>query len=131
MWGKIGSILTIGCLIHCIVFPIIVPILPLLGIAAAENTTFHAVIYCAILLTNTFSLMMGVSKHGNIWPFYVGLWGLILLSTTMLLPYWANTYIDDHFLALKVTTVGSILLLLANYFNHKSSCKCKHHDAIN
>lgn len=47
---KIGIIVSIGCLVHCLLLPIILPILPFFGFAIDHDSNFHLFLSGLILI---------------------------------------------------------------------------------
>jgi hypothetical protein len=119
---KIGIALSVGCLIHCILMPLILPLLPLFGLVTRHGFLFHIVMAAIIGVVAYFAFRNGYKKHKVMFPPTIGFMGVLSLFVGGLAEL---IHVDS--IALVTTICGSILLVTAHYFNHKLSCSCKHH----
>jgi len=124
---KLGMALSIGCLIHCTLLPMLLPVLPALGFAFGNDEMFHAVAFCVILFVGMISFFIGMGKHGNGKPVLIGTIGMLVLGSATFIPFIGGLKVINHSFATKVTIVGSLIIIFAHYLNHKYSCKCSHH----
>jgi hypothetical protein len=121
---RIGVWLSFGCLIHCILLPIILPLLPLLGFLFHHDAAFHLILGAGIACVAIFALVPGVFKHHNSLPLVLGFVGVGFIAAGGLAElssaevWWKTTLI---------TCCGSGLLITAHYLNHKYRCKLGHH----
>ncbi len=120
---KLGMILSIGCMIHCMLMPIMLPLLPAIGFAFGHDYQFHLVLAFIIGAIAIVALIFGHRKHGMGTPFVIAIPGIILLFA---MAY--SEYLGVNSAIVTIVTVeGSLLIAVAHYFNHKYLCACKHH----
>ena len=69
--------LSLLCLIHCIAFPLLIAILPILGMAFEINHWLELIILFSVIILGSFSLIHAYqTHHNNIKPiliFYLGI----------------------------------------------------------
>lgn len=119
---KIGMLLSVGCLIHCILFPLILPMIPLLGFTVEHQAMWHIVLLIPIVIIAIIAFIPGYKKHKLAEILVTAFVGIICLIISGIMEL---VDVDSHAL----TVLGSINLVLAHYLNHKHSCKCDHHHA--
>ena len=119
---KLGIMLSVGCMIHCILMPLVLPLIPLIGLTMEHGFVFHIIIAVVIGVVAYFAIKSGVKKHGKIAPVILGIVGTIFLFIGGV----SELLLFDTF-ALVTTLFGSLSLITAHYKNHKYSCSCKHH----
>ena len=122
---KIGIILSIGCLIHCILTPLIIPMLPLFGLAVEHEAFVHLILGSVVLTIAAITFIPGYLKHKDIFIMIAGFSGALIVMATgigELLSHESYTIF---------TVLGSIVLVISHYLNHKLSCECLHHHATN
>jgi hypothetical protein len=118
--NKLGIILSLGCLIHCIVLPFL-PVLPLVGAVSTHNIVFHLWMIILVIMFSMPVIIFGFYKHNNIEPILLIGAGLVFLIAGSLM----KTFHIDHAIIFNVS--GSLLMATAHYKNHKLKCFCKHH----
>lgn len=117
---KIGIILSIGCLIHCILFPLIFPMIPLLGFTLEHQAMWHIGLLIPIVIIAIVAFIPGYRKHKLPEILVIAFIGIcFLVSSGVLEAYGIETG--------ALTVLGSLNLVFAHYLNHKHSCKCDHH----
>jgi hypothetical protein len=117
---KIGVILSVGCMIHCILLPVLLPLLPMIGLFIGHNSNFHLVLTFAIVAVAFIALIPGYIKHRILIPFASATIGIACLIVALN----AETEIAE----ILITITGGIFLVFGHYTNHKLICKCQHHD---
>lgn len=121
---KVGMILSAGCLVHCMLMPIVLPLLPLLGLTFGHNGYFH-LIMCGIIFINICAtLIPGAIEHKKSFPLMLGVYGLLAIIAGGLAELIGN--VNEHREVI-ITMVGSCFIVVAHYLNHKYRCKCSHH----
>lgn len=120
--GKISAFASIACAIHCMVLPVLMPLLPVMGLSFLANETFELIVILFAISIAAFSLFMAFFKyHQKLYPLY-------LLSLGAFLMIFRNSWGDK--VEIYVLFAGAIILAGANYLNHRlcHSCPKHHHD---
>ena len=73
------------CVVHCLLTPIAIVMLPALGATFLEDERFHYALLFLVLPTSTLSLGLGCRKHGHLEILLIGLFGLLLLFLIVIL----------------------------------------------
>ncbi|MFM6928414.1 MAG: MerC domain-containing protein [Bdellovibrio sp.] len=120
-WDKIGIFLSTLCAIHCLVTPLLVLVLPVLG-QAFEASWVHWVMAVVILPVGVFAFWSGYKHHQQGKVFTLGILGLSLVAAGSILPH-EMVEIWEHDM---VTILGSILLVIAHVLNRRA-CQCDTH----
>ena len=112
--GHLGTGLSFVCLVHCLAFPILVTVLPLVGLSFLLTGTAEKVILSFACVMTGASLLLGFRIHRSIRPF------LILLSAIAY--YWLAIHDSrQHILCL---LLGGASLLYATLENRAQSRGC-------
>ena len=106
-WGMLASGL---CVAHCIASPVVALALP--AIAAAEGVT-HGVLGVAVLLFALLAFVPGTRMHGKRRVLALGLTGVALIWTALLLP---EELASDAFRD-SLTVLGGLVMVSAHVFN--------------
>lgn len=106
-WGMVASAL---CVVHCIATPFAALVLP--AIAATEGVT-HGALGLAIVLFALLAFAPGLKVHGKRRVLALGMVGLALVWTALLLPegWVADTSRDG------LTVAGGLAMFAAHVFN--------------
>lgn len=117
---KVGIALTSLCAIHCILLPVILPLLPLIGLTATHNHALERTLLLITMVLGFITLFVGFHKyHRKLYPFYsLFLGGFI---------YWQKDLLGhdyEHY----VLIVGASFVVLAHILNlrlcnHCNSCE--------
>jgi hypothetical protein len=111
------------CLVDCVVIPVVLTVLPLVGIHQIFHGVGDQLLLLLVLAICTPTITLGFLKHKR--------WSVIVLMTSgfglMFCANFAGHLIDEtvHFI---LTTMGSVLLVKANFDNRqfrKTPC-CAH-----
>jgi len=119
---KVGSVLSIGCAVHCILTPIIIPLLPMLGFFIGHDGYFHLILSALIVGIAALALIPGYLKHHNLAPIISASIGIVLIVSMGIFEHFT-----ESILVIVPTIVGSSLIVLGHYLNHLSKCECEHH----
>lgn len=122
MLDKLGIAATSLCALHCILLPILIPALPLLGISFLADHAWEHVFLVITGILGCIALFAGFKRyHRKMYPFY-----LLILGITI---YWQkhsfSEAIQPYFII-----IGASLIVAAHVVNLKlcNSCKeCKSH----
>lgn len=61
----VGATLSFGCAIHCMVLPLVISILPLLGLSILGDHRFEQFMFATTIAIASLSLCWGVRRHGE------------------------------------------------------------------
>ena len=68
---KVGIAVTSLCAIHCIMLPVLLPVLPLLGLTSVHNHAFERIILLITMVLGFITLFAGFHRyHRKLYPFY-------------------------------------------------------------
>ena len=123
---KLGVILSVGCLIHCLLLPIILPLLPMLGLAIGHNGYFHLTMCGIIFINLCATLLPGVLMHKKALVLVLGIYGFLAILAGGLVELLSPNMVNVNRETMG-TMMGSCMLVLAHYLNHRYRCACKHH----
>lgn len=114
----LGTALSVGCAIHCMALPLIVSLLPLLGLSFIGHRTFDIVMFSITILIASASLCWGTRIHKN--------FGVLFLLLAAVV-FFALGGFHAHDLAdgLLVGT-GGFCLATAHLINRKLCKSCDH-----
>jgi len=77
--------LSLMCVAHCLLTPIAIVMLPALGATFLEDERFHYAILFLVLPTSLLALAIGCRKHRRIEIVLIGLTGLSLLFSVLII----------------------------------------------
>jgi hypothetical protein len=114
---RIGITATSLCALHCILLPILLPALPLLGLSFLADHAWEHVFLMMTAVLGTVALFSGFKKyHRKIYPFYLLFLGIGI--------YWIkhdfSEDIQPYFIVL-----GASLIVAAHLINLKLCNSCK------
>jgi len=113
------------CLMHCLVVPLLLIILPSLATSLFASESVHLWLVYAIVPSSLFALGMGCRQHRRGLFILIGLSGLSLLILGILVEQFGW----DHTLEQVFTASGAILIAFAHIFNFRAcrksaNCAC-------
>ena len=117
MLDRIGITATSLCALHCILLPVLLPALPLLGLSFLADHVWEHFFLIITAVLGTFALFSGFRKyHRRLYPFY-----LLFLGVAI---YWIK---HDFSEALQpyFIIVGASLIVAAHVINIKLCNNCK------
>lgn len=107
--------LSLVCVIHCLLTPIAIVMLPALGATFLEDEMFHYAILFLVLPTSLFALGLGCRQHRRLEIVVIGLSGLFVLFLILI---FGEELIGE--LGEKVSTVaGTAIIAFAHVRNYK------------
>lgn len=117
MLDRIGITATSLCALHCILLPVLLPALPLLGLSFLANHAWEHVFLLITAILGTVALFSGFKKyHRRLYPFY-----LLFLGVGI---YWIkhdfSEAIQPYFII-----IGASLIVAAHIINLKLCNSCK------
>ncbi|WP_329605532.1 MerC domain-containing protein [Rheinheimera sp. UJ63] len=123
LFDKVGIMVTSLCAIHCIMLPVILPILPLLGLTAGHNHAFEGIVLLLTMALGFFTLFVGFHRyHRKLYPFYaLFLGGFIYWQRGA----WGSEY-EHLILIIGATLVVSAHIMNMRLCNSCNSCEDEH-----
>jgi len=113
--------LSLICVVHCLVTPVAITLLPALGATFLEGETFHYAVLLLVLPTSLVALALGCRKHRSAGVLMTGLLGLLVLC---LIPILGDRVTGEHW-ETTTTIAGAALIALAHVRNF---LLCRQHD---
>lgn len=101
-----------ACLVHCLVLPLAVALLPALAEHFDPGEGFHTLILLFAIPTSALALIPGWRRGGAVGPLATGAAGLALMGLGLAVPH-------QTFLETAVTVSGSLLVAAAHFANWK------------
>lgn len=77
--------LSLVCVVHCLLTPVAIVMIPALGATFLEDERFHYAILFVVIPTSLIALGLGCRKHGRFEILMIGLLGLSVLSLILIL----------------------------------------------
>ncbi len=117
--------LSLLCAIHCLVFPLIIVLMPSLIALPLNNEMFHVWMVVAVLPTSAYALTIGCRQHKRYRLLILGLLGLACLVLAVVL--------GEIFLSgaceKMLTSIGVGIIAYGHYRNyrlcqHQENCAC-------
>lgn len=117
MLDRIGIAATSLCALHCILLPILLPVLPLIGLSFLADHTWEHIFLLMTAVLGTFALFSGFKRyHRRLYPFY-----LLYLGVAI---YWIkhdfSAQLEPFFIF-----AGASLIIAAHFVNLKLCNSCK------
>ena len=117
MLDRIGIAATSLCALHCILLPIILPALPLLGLSILADHAWEHVFLLLTAVLGTVALFSGFKRyHKKLYPFY-----LLYLGVAV---YWMKHDFSEEYHMLFIVC-GAGLIVAAHFINLKLCNSCK------
>jgi len=117
MLDRIGITVTSLCALHCILLPVLLPALPLLGLSFLADHAWEHFFLIVTAILGTFALFSGFRKyHKRIYPFY-----LLFLGVGI---YWIKHDFSEE-LQPYFIILGASLIVAAHVINLKLCNNCK------
>ena len=123
MLDKLGITATSLCALHCILLPVLLPALPLLGLSFLADHIWEHVFLMVTAVLGTIALFSGFKRyHRKLYPFYMLFLGVAI--------YWQKHDFSPEVQPF-IIFVGASLIVAAHFINLKlcNSCKqCTEHE---
>lgn len=120
-WDKLGIFFSGLCALHCLVTPILVLTLPMMG-EVFENQWLHLLMAAFVVPIGIFAFWSGYKHHQKKNIFALGILGLLLVGGASVAPHsWVEFFGHDI-----VTIFGSFFLISAHFLNRRA-CLCHRH----
>lgn len=119
---RLGICLSGLCLIHCLVTPIVLIMLPSVTLASFEgHHIFHEVLMVILPVVALAAFVPGFRKHKDARVFFWSVPALVLITIA------ATVFHDDVWIQAAMTITGSALLIKAHLLNRHLCACCETH----
>jgi len=113
------------CVIHCLASPLLIILLPSLAVLQLDNEAFHIWLLMGVIPSSAFSLLMGCKQHQFYRVLVIGILGLLVLVSAVLV----EDFRHGELLEKVLTVIGACIVALGHYLNFRlcrdqSSCEC-------
>jgi uncharacterized membrane protein YczE len=114
---QLGMTASVACAIHCVVLPLVVTFLPLVGLEFLANIWVETAMICISMVIGAWSLISTYPRHKNLAPLLLFITGFVLIAT-------------GHFLIVQMESIlvplGGFTIAAAHYMNWKLNRVCEH-----
>lgn len=118
---KTGMVLSVLCMIHCLILPLFLTIFPLVSVAFLADDRFHRGLLLFILPTAVLALYSGCRRHRKHGILLLGVAGMGVLMLTAYLGQAALGTVMEK----AATVSGGVMLVLAHLTNFRE-CRRLH-----
>ena len=118
---RLAMLLSSLCVIHCLLTPILLISIPALaGVSILNDETFHQVLLFFVLPIGVFALSLGYLHHKNKWVVFVGVFGLTLLSSPLLVEWIGLGHeVLGEYGEVTITVIASFIIVGAHLINYR------------
>ena len=117
MLDRLGITATSLCALHCILLPILLPALPLLGLSFLADHSWEHVFLIFTAMLGSVALFSGFKRyHRKMYPFYLLFVGVGI--------YWIKHDFSEEYEAYFII-IGASLIVAAHYINLKLCNSCR------
>jgi len=106
--------LSLACVVHCLLTPIAIVMLPALGSTFLDDELFHIGLLFLVLPISVFALGLGCRKHGNKAVLRTGVVGLAVLLSVVIIGEEAIGEIGERI----ATITGTAIIAYAHVRNY-------------
>lgn len=121
-----GALLSGVCVLHCLLLPLALTLLPVLQVSLLGEDSFHQLLLVFILPVSVVALSIGCRQHKG-WPvFLLGAGGLAVLCFAASFGHSTLGMTGERLL----TSAGGLLLVAAHWQNYRAcrEASCDHKD---
>jgi hypothetical protein len=111
----IAIAVSLACVLHCLLLPLLIILFPILGSALLADESFHALLLVLIIPTSAVALYLGCREHGEGLVIWLGVLGLAILGLAAMLGIEGLGILGEKAL----TGVGGTLLATALVMNFR------------
>ena len=112
-WDRLGIAMSVVCLVHCLMLPVLIAALPLVAAQWLEASAFHAAMALALIPIALLAAVPGLRVHGRVSVGVAMAAGLSLLSTAA----FAGERLLSHEMVIGLTVAGGVILVTAHTVN--------------
>jgi len=111
---KLGILCSFGCIVHCLIFPVVTYFAPVIS-SYAENEYIHFALLAAIAPILLITFIQQYKNHKKSLPGVYAILGFVSLILALL---FEAHHADSYFTVDKILTfVGSLLLIIGHVYN--------------
>ena len=120
-WDGLGIATSVLCAIHCGILPLLIPVLPLLGVNIIHNSFFEWTMIAIAFFVGIYSLYHGYIKHHHslkpVIVFFIGFFFLVI-----------KQFSSHEIILLIIAVIFIISAHISNFrLSTKSKCNSIHH----
>ncbi|WP_440874787.1 MerC domain-containing protein [Thalassotalea sp. PLHSN55] len=117
MLDRLGITATSLCALHCILLPVILPALPLLGLSFLADHAWEHVFLLVTGILGSIAMFSGFKRyHRRLYPFYLLMIGLVV--------YWLKHDFSEQVQPLMIV-IGATFIVAAHIINIRLCNACK------
>ena len=118
---RLAMLLSSLCVIHCLLTPILLISIPALaGVSILNDETFHQILLFFVLPIGVLALSLGYLHHKNKWVVFAGVFGLTLLSSTLLVEWIGLGHeVLGEYGEVIITVIASFIIVGAHLINYR------------
>ena len=122
---KAAISLSFLCVVHCLVLPLAVVLIPSMAALPLQDESFHLWMIFAVIPISIFALTMGCKNHERYQLLIIGGLGLVVLASAALLGHdWLGEELEKAF-----TVIGAVIIAAAHMWNYRlcqrvNECAC-------
>ena len=124
VFDKSAMGLSVLCMVHCLVFPVIATVLPVIVALGLADESFHQLLLIGILPISIVALMLGCRRHRTWAIMFWGMLGLSILIATVLLGHEVLGENGEKI----ATIIGSVVIVYSHFRNYRlcnsHHCEC-------
>lgn len=114
---QIGMVASIACAVHCAALPLVITILPLIGMEFLANPLMEIAMICLSVIIGAWSLVRSYTRHKNLAPLLVLLIGFSLIAS-------GHFFLETAEAIL--VPLGGFAIAAGHYLNWKRNRVCEH-----
>lgn len=117
-WDRLGISTSLICVVHCLLTPVVVLFLPLVGSNLVEHRWFHEVIVAIVVPVAIWALWNGYKIHKHPTMFVYAAFGFLFIGVSMALGH------DHDSIQTGFMVAAGLLLSYAHYLNLRARRRC-------
>lgn len=121
-FGKVGAWLSLACAVHCVVEPIVLPLLPLAGIILPVSRTMEISLIGASILLALWNFSRGFLAHENGRLFIILAVALVFIGGGIFVGMREDI---NHFWEPAFVASGALILASGQFWNRRLHKNCK------
>ncbi|PIS10139.1 MAG: hypothetical protein COT73_10965, partial [Bdellovibrio sp. CG10_big_fil_rev_8_21_14_0_10_47_8] len=118
-----GMVLSLVCLIHCFLTPVVLISLPILARYYLAHPFFHLILAILIVPIGAAAFFVGHRHHHRSMVFWLGIPGLVIIAGVPYLVHQLNWPLNEALIMM----FGSIMLVAAHWINRRACRSCARH----
>lgn len=119
-WDYVGVLLSFLCLVHCMLLPFVIVMLPALSLEFLKDEIFHKVLAVILSLVSVLAFIPGLRLHNKKIVILFAVMGLVCIQVAVF--YVCGDC--NSFAERGLTSLGGLLLIAAHLMNHTFCLSC-------